>query len=299
MRSLSVFLLLLAACGPAAAPPPVARAAAPALLRVVTWNVHDLFDELDRTLPPGDLDTVLTPAEVEAKLEAVAAVLRRLDADVVLLQEVEDAPLLGRLAARAGYPEARLVDGNDPRGIDVALLSRLPVLAYLSHAAERGADGRPLWPRDAVEAEVEVAAGEGGLAGAGRLVLAGTHLSSRLSDPDGARRRVQAAALRALADAAAARLPGALVLAGGDLNDPAGAPALAPLLGEGAWVDPLAGLPAWEGWTWSGGGLRDALDHLALPAGRADRVVAAFVDAGADAAGASDHRPVALDLRLP
>jgi endonuclease/exonuclease/phosphatase family metal-dependent hydrolase len=130
-------------------------------------------------------------------------------------------------------------------------------------------------------------------------VLVGTHLSSRLSDPDGARRRLQAAALRALADGAAARRPGALVLAGGDLNDPAGAPALAPLLGDGAWLDPLAGVPAWAGWTWSGGGQRDALDHLALPAGQADRLVAAFVDGGAGVAGASDHRPVVVDLRLP
>jgi endonuclease/exonuclease/phosphatase family metal-dependent hydrolase len=290
--SLLPSLLLLAACGPAAPRTEVSDPAAPAqvVVRLATWNVHDLFDEVDRREPPGALDEVPSPAEVAARLEAVAAVLRRLDADVVLLQEVEDRSLLERLAARAGYPEARLVEGNDPRGIDVALLSRLPVRRYESHAGEREPDGTLRWPRDAVEAEVA--------AGGRTLVLVGSHLSSHLSDPDGARRARQAAGLRALADAAAAAAPGGLVVVGGDLNDEAAALALAPLLGDGAWraALPAAGAAAW---TWSDGSRRAALDHLALPAGQAEALLAARVEGGADVAAASDHRPVVLDLAVP
>jgi endonuclease/exonuclease/phosphatase family metal-dependent hydrolase len=259
-------------------------------VRVATWNVHDLFDESDETGPPGNLDTVLAPAQVETKLDGVAAVLRRLDADVVLLQEVENQPLLRRLAARAGYPEARLLEGNDPRGIDVGLLSRLPVLAYRGHGAETDDGGRPLWPRDAVEAELA--------AGDRALVLVGTHLSSHLSDPAGARRSAQATRLRQLADEAAARRPTAVVLAGGDLNDPSGAPSLAPLLGDGAWRDATAGLPAGQRWTWAGGAERAALDHLALRPSDAPALLEAWVEGGADVAAASDHRPVVLDLEL-
>jgi endonuclease/exonuclease/phosphatase family metal-dependent hydrolase len=258
------------------------------VVRLATWNVHDLFDEVDRREPPGVLDEVPPPAQVAAHLEAAAAVLRRLDADAVLLQEVEDLPLLERLAALAGYPEARLVEGNDPRGIDVALLSRLPVRHYLSHAGEREPDGSARWPRDAVEAVLE--------AGGQPLVLLGTHLSSHLSDPDGLRRARQAAALRALADAAVAASPGALVVVGGDLNDEAAASALAALLGDGAW---LAAAPAGEAWTWSDGPRRAALDHLALPADQVEAVLAARVEGGADVAAASDHRPVVVDLALP
>ncbi len=285
MRSLSMLVAGLLACGPAA-PETTGRAAAGAAFRLATWNVHDLFDEVDRLAPPGHLDDVLAPAEVEARLSAVAAVLRRLDADAVLLQEVEDLPLLRRLAARAGYPEARLLEGNDPRGIDVALLSRWPVGRYQGHAAEREADGSPRWPRDAVEAELD--------AGGRALVLVGSHLSSRLSDPDGVRRSRQAAALRALAEGAARAAPGALVVVGGDLNDEAVAPALAPLLGDGAWAS--AGPPGAS--TWGDGARRATLDHLALQAGRAGAVLAAFVLDGEDVAVASDHRPVVLDLAL-
>jgi endonuclease/exonuclease/phosphatase family metal-dependent hydrolase len=203
---------------------------------------------------------------------------------VVLLQEVERLPLLRRLAARAGYPEVMLLEGNDPRGLDVALLSRWPVARYQGHAGERAPAGSLLWPRDAVEAEVRL--------GAARLRLIGTHLSSHLSDPDGARRRLQAARLRELADQAAASDPGALVLVGGDLNDEAAAPAMAPLFGDGRWVD--AAGPAW---TWSDGRLREALDHLALRATQAGALLAGWVADGPEVAAASDHRPVVADLR--
>lgn len=286
MRATSACIPLLAAalaaCGPPA-PRPGGRGAA--LIRLASWNVHDLFDEENRLEPPGALDEVPAAAEVEARLAAVAAVLDRLDADAVLLQEVEDLPLLRRLASRCGYPEARLLEGNDPRGIDVGLLSRLPVVAYLGHAEEAGPDGRPLWPRDAVEAVL--------VAGGRRVVLVGTHLSSRLSDPAGTRRAMQAGRLRDLADGAASRWEAALAVVGGDLNDEAAAPALAPLLGDGAWQVVAPGE-----WTWSDGARRAVLDHLAVRAADVGVVLASQVAAGADVASASDHRPVVLDLLL-
>lgn len=284
--SIPLTAALLAACGPSA-PPPEVRGAA--VVRVVTWNVHDLFDEVDQPGPPGALDEVVAPAEVEAKLARVAAVLARIEADAVLLQEVEAAGLLARLATRCGYPEAHLLEGNDPRGIDVALLSRLPVRAYQGHAEELGPDGRLIWPRDAVEVVLE--------AGGRRVVLVATHLSSRLSDPTGARRSRQATRLRAIADAAVARWGPAAALAGGDLNDEAGAAPLAPLLGDGAWVDAAAATGA-EAWTWSDGASRAVLDHLAVRGSDAGALLAAEVVSGADVAAASDHRPVVVDLLL-
>lgn len=256
------------------------------MVRVVTWNLHDLFDADDRLAPPGELDPVPSPDEVEAKLARVAAGLRRLAADVVLLQEVENVAILERLANLAGYPEWRLVEGPDPRGIDVAALARVPVLAYVSHQGERGGAGRVLWPRDCVELHL----GVGGDAG---LVVVGSHLSSALSD-DGTRRAEQAARLRAIADGL--RDTGAsLVIVGGDLNDTPGSAALAPLLGDGAWVEPAV-LLAPDAWTWSGGGRRAVLDHLVMHREDAGEILGAAIAEGPDVAAASDHRPVVLDL---
>jgi endonuclease/exonuclease/phosphatase family metal-dependent hydrolase len=265
---------------------PPARGAA---LRVATWNVHDLFDADDRLEPPGEDDELPTPAEVDAKLATVAAVLRRVDADVVFLQEVENGPLLARLAARAGYSHHRLVEGLDPRGIDVAALSRLPLDGYISHLGERDEEGRPLWSRDCVELHV------GGLPRP--FVLVGSHLVSRLSD-DGTRRARQAAAMRAIADEIARTRAGALVLVGGDLNDEPGDPALAALLEDGAWGNAAAALDAESAWTWSGrqGFLR--LDHLLVPRADSAAVLRAEIVGGEDVAAGSDHRPVVVDLWL-
>src|SRR6266508_4551272 len=228
MRSLLLLLLLLACAPDLGAPRRTGRSAAE--VRVATWNVHDLFDSDDRLVPPGELDSVPAPAEVEAKLDALAAVLERIDADVVVLQEVENAALLARLAARAGYPEARLVEGYDPRGIDVAALSR----------------------RACVELHVRTP---------GRPVVVGaSHLSSALSD-DGTRRALQAGRLREIADGLRAARPTALVLAGGDLNDRPASAALAPLLEDGAWIDPAP--PGVVTWTGASGTAR--LDYLLLP----------------------------------
>jgi endonuclease/exonuclease/phosphatase family metal-dependent hydrolase len=282
----ALVLLLLACCGPVPEHGSVARPAGrAAAVRVVSWNVHDLFDEADRLAPPGEHDTVPAPAAVEAKLAAVAAVLARLDADVVVLQEVENLPVLARLAERAGYAEARLVDGLDPRGIDVGALSRLPVEAYRSHLGEVDGGGKPLWPRDCVEVHLR--------AGGRPLVVVASHLSSRISD-DGTRRAAQAARLRGIADAVRAERPDALVIAGGDLNDAPASAALAPLLSDGAWLDPLP--PGAT--TWQGASGQARLDYLLVPAPDRAAVAAAAVAAGADVAAASDHRPVVVDLRL-
>lgn len=276
-------LALLLACAPPLPSPPAARPAGGAL-RIATWNVHDLFDADDRRLPPGEQDAVLSPAEVDAKLDALALVLLRLDADVVILQEVENAQVLAALAARAGYPEARLVEAVDPRGIDVAALSRLPVAAYVSHAGERDADGL-VWPRDCTELH---------LGGAARgVVVLGSHFSSPLSDPAGARRLRQARRMRAIADGLAEA--GLTVVAGGDLNDEPGSAALAPLLADGRWRSAAAELD--DGWTWSGGGRRRVIDHLLVAADVP--WLAADVLGGAEVAAASDHRPVVLDLLPP
>jgi endonuclease/exonuclease/phosphatase family metal-dependent hydrolase len=292
MRLLLLIFALSVGCGAdrvAEARPEAARG--PAVLRVVTWNVHDLFDDVDRTEPPGDLDSVLTTAEVEAKLARVGRVIARASPDVAVLEEVENIALLERLAAgplAAGGYAAYLREGLDPRGIDVGVLSRVPVVSFVSHLGERAPDGSRLWSRDCVEVHVT---------GAGRpVVLLGNHFVSRLDPAQDRHRAEQAARVRALADEVRGRDPRSLVVVLGDLNDLPGSRALAPLLGDGAFSDLGAALPDTEAWTWTGGRERERIDYVLLP--RPDAGAAARVEvlAGEDVAAASDHRPVVADL---
>ncbi len=287
-------LLLLAGCLACSAPasPPDGAAPAPRSLRIVSWNVHDLFDELDCTSPPGELDTVVTHAEVEEKLAKVGSVLARLDADVVVLQEIENLPLLERLAAGPlaglGY-RAFLREGLDPRGIDVGLLARVPVESVLGHLEDRTPSGAHLWARDPLEVH---------LASDGRpVVLLGAHLVSRLQPAD-ERRRLQAERLRQLADGLSAGPSRPLVMVLGDLNDLPESEALTPLLGDGALLDLGAGLPPANAWTWSGGGARERLDYALIPQVERAAVNRFAVEPGPDVAAASDHRPLVVDLWL-
>lgn len=140
MTRLLALLVVLGACaGPSATGPaaPAFEVDAPPVwavdgLRVATFNGEFLFDgvgdEGEATFPwKGD------PALARAHRDAVAAVIRMLDADLVLVPETEHLDALQMMVdeslADLGY-EAVLVDGQDSfTGQDVGLLSRLPVEA--------------------------------------------------------------------------------------------------------------------------------------------------------------------------
>jgi endonuclease/exonuclease/phosphatase family metal-dependent hydrolase len=290
MRLLLAFLLALLACTPAAENAPRAGRS---MLRVVTWNVHDLFDGVDRTTPPGDSDTVLTQVEVEAKLARVGSVLARLDADVLVLQEVENLGLLERLAAgplAAGGYRAFLREGFDPRGIDIGVLSRVPIADCVSHLDDRAPGGARLWSRDLIEVHLDIFERP--------VVLLVNHLVSRLDPSEDGRRLLQAARAREVADQLRATAAWAVVLVLGDLNDLPDSAALRPLLGDGALADLGAGLPDGDAWTWSGGGARERIDYALLPREDVTLVTRVEVMSGPDITAASDHRPLLVDLWL-
>ena len=101
-------------------------------IRLASYNVLNLYDNID---DPGKRDEGTRP-KPEAEIAAVADVLKSADADVVALQEVEKAETLEHL--RAGYlkdvyPHSVLVEGNDKRGSDVAILSKFPITNVTTH----------------------------------------------------------------------------------------------------------------------------------------------------------------------
>jgi endonuclease/exonuclease/phosphatase family metal-dependent hydrolase len=158
-------LIALTACkqndlaGPAAEPTGIAS------VSIMTFNVENLFDNVN---DPGKNDaTFLALSEkqsdehkagcneidvdhwrdqclnwdwsddiIDRKLAAVAGVILQVDdgrgPDIVALQEVENVGILERLRdeqlVAAGYGNAILIEGDDLRGIDVAILTRLPVV---------------------------------------------------------------------------------------------------------------------------------------------------------------------------
>jgi exonuclease III len=120
-------------------------AEAAAGVRVMSWNIENFFDEFD---DPYTKDEVTSPSFVSpARQQRVADAIHMLNPDVLCLQEVENRALLERFnstyLADLEY-QVVLFEGNDKRGIDVAMLTRLPVESVTSyrHLTFKDASGR-------------------------------------------------------------------------------------------------------------------------------------------------------------
>lgn len=85
-----------------------------------------------------------TPKTLDKKLSNLAKAIAMFDngkgADVVILQEVENQNVMNLLLEKArplGYSVTLLLEDQDSRGIDVAILSKYPIISSQMHAGDR------------------------------------------------------------------------------------------------------------------------------------------------------------------
>ncbi|HEX6207171.1 MAG TPA: endonuclease/exonuclease/phosphatase family protein [Actinomycetota bacterium] len=95
----------------------------------------------------------------EEQRRRLAARIKTMDLDVLAVQEVEDVEALrdfNRFHLEGMYPHAVLVEGNDARFIDVAVLSKLPLGGATSwqHEVHPEDPSRPVFARDLLQVEV-------------------------------------------------------------------------------------------------------------------------------------------------
>ncbi|MFO0692654.1 MAG: endonuclease/exonuclease/phosphatase family protein [Polyangiales bacterium] len=291
-RRVAVFSLHLLGC----APEPPSRTPCETLV-VATWNVRRLFDSRcdSGDCGPTRAEDRLPPDEVEASVRRVASAVRALDADVVVLEEIENRALLDRIVeAHGGTLSAAIGESPAPGSIDVAVIARVPIRRVRHHVGVTLAlpDGRTTTPtRDLLEVELATAPRP--------VTVVGAHFKSqRLDDPE--RRHAEA---RFAADTvAAARARGAaLVVLAGDLNDVPGSPTLRLLEDDGGLYRVTARLAPEAAFTIVHEGRPELLDHLFVPEVDRARVVpdGVFVVHGAGVGyGGSDHAAVRASFRL-
>ena len=100
-------------------------------IRIGSYNILDLFDDVD---DPHKSDSETADPD---RLLQLADVILTADCDILMLQEVENISVLTEfnlVYLDGHYPEVILVEGNDPRGIDVGVLSQLPLTNVVSFA---------------------------------------------------------------------------------------------------------------------------------------------------------------------
>lgn len=205
-------------------------------VRVATFNVENLFARFKfhrnvdrrRAVREGwQADAQYFTISNDESKRITADLITNLYPDILGLQEVENLDTLKRfrdqyLGGREAYPYAISIDGNDRRLIDVAILSRFPIVHVRSYQhlwlPEKN---MPLFSRDCLEADILITAER-------VLTVYINHLKSFSNDRDpcnGRRltqfvRQAQArAVLEIVKDRFGAQPGGAPFIIMGDFND--------------------------------------------------------------------------------
>lgn len=262
-------------------------------VRIATWNVERLFDtECQSRCGGGGFEDVLTQGELRSRAEGIASALRSIDADIVVLQEVENDAALTPVLDELGEGWEHYVAETGPGTVDVAFVSRFPILDVRSHRARvlRRPDGsQTSFTRDFVELHFDV---EGSVA-----IVFGAHFKSQADDDDG-RRLAEGGVAGEIVAEVASENPDALVVLGGDLNDTPGSDTLRALERSGT-MHRVAEDLANDGTYRYRGDLR-AIDHLYLASTEAGAYTprSAEVEGGANGLAGSDHSALVADFVL-
>ena len=183
----------------------------------------------------GSVDLKDGPVEQTATL-MTAKVIADAGADIVIAEEIEGLKALRDFNNRqlkkfdAAYDHMISIRGRDTRDIDVALMTRgdRTIESIVSHVDDVGADGKPIFSRDALELLVHT--------GGQPILVIVNHLKSQgYGDPkkNDAKRKAQAQRVREIYEARRAAGFDRIIV-GGDLNCVATSDSLLPLLGNGS-----------------------------------------------------------------
>jgi uncharacterized protein len=193
-------------------------------LTIATYNVRFLFDtQCDSNCAPGDFEEVLTEAEYRERIEEVAEAIDGLEADIVLLQEIEKEFIVDDLAeqARTDYPVAVHGETGFDGSLDVAVLAGGALVDSRGYRDDRELtrpDGsRTGFTREFLQVELDF--------DGARVFVFTSHFLSKRSNDDG-RRLAEAEGARAIIDEVSAANDDALIVFGGDLNDTPGSSTL-------------------------------------------------------------------------
>jgi endonuclease/exonuclease/phosphatase family metal-dependent hydrolase len=95
----------------------------------------------------------------KGQVKNTAKVVSANDPDVIGLQEIENMETVkqfDRIYLKHAYPYAMLIDGNDRRLIDVAILSKYPTGNVKTHQFDKDNNGDLVFSRDCLEVDINV-----------------------------------------------------------------------------------------------------------------------------------------------
>jgi endonuclease/exonuclease/phosphatase family metal-dependent hydrolase len=191
-------------------------------LKIVDWNTHNYFDAKKNPATPTEI--ILSAADYAKKRATIGAEIKALNADIVVLAEIENKAILDDLNATelgSAYGQTILIEGNDSRGIDIGVLTKLVPDSVVSHKDDvfvKGGTNGPQYhyARDCVELHFTF--------NQRPLVVLGVHFKAKAAPDDPDKRLAEAQHTRKIADDLQAKQPGVAILVLGDYNDTPGSP---------------------------------------------------------------------------
>ena len=134
--------------------------------RIGTYNVENLYDRFDDPHSVGDdpWGRYRTSPKPRSKLYDLGYRIRKSKVDILGMQEIENFGALKDFVQGSVGPDFKATKGivsqqsNDPRGIDLGLLSSLPIGRVISHRfnefAVRNTERKKRFSRDCLQIEV-------------------------------------------------------------------------------------------------------------------------------------------------
>lgn len=295
-------------------------------VRIATFNVENLFARYNfkRNFTPTtdgfSINNLAFDLYDNDSKKITAKAIKKMKADIVCLQEVENMEVLDRFVSRhlagRGYKHKMLVDCHDPRRIDVAVISKFPIVNTVTYRHVRNKNNSWwLYSRDCLQVTVDC---NGKL-----LTLFNNHFKSMLGGRDDTKERRQEQ-VEGVANLITELYSGNdykgnfIVL--GDFNDyEDDETSLTKLISHEGLVNVMKRIPEEDRWThyWAGGGEYKQIDFILLGKQlgdlnqdnpvivrnglphRAERYTGdRFRDVGESEPKASDHCGVYMDVEL-
>ncbi len=270
-------------------------------VKVATFNVRRLFDTTcdSGRCGPNDFESAPTQAELDAQLAKLHEAIATLDADVLILQEVETQAMfeaaLGPMLSQ--YPARAFGEHGTAATLDVGIASRGRLLETRKHRQTRipqEGGGTTTFAREFLEVHFDF--------GGERVIVFGAHFVSKSSDLEGVRRVAEAKAAAQLLSARAMEFREGLIVLGGDLNDEPDSDALAAFYALGI-RSAIAGKPASEVYTYRFQDRLQSIDHLLFidqaPFVLDGATVSSFHEGNRSGFGGSDHGALRATFFIP
>ena len=278
----------------------------PSRITIATYNVENLHDSHD---DPYTFDEVIPPKSSEA-IKQLTRVIRHLNADVLALQEVENEEFLRSMVrehlADMGYRHVIVFPTNSRHGLNLGILSRLPILNTTNHLFNEmkvaGHNHPRRFARGLVQVKIQATPNK-------TLDLFVVHFKARRDSPGDPLstnwRAAEAAATRQVIQETLTNNPDAWIVLAGDMNATPDSPAMNVLLkpnqkNQTALHDLHAHLPLAKRITYLHKPHRTTVDYIFANSILANRVVpnTARVLSDKNLLSGSDHAPVVVTLDL-